>query len=183
MTRTYAAVVLTAVSLTLTIVAASQAAPQSLQERVQAAYDAQCSDLIAQNFAAFTHTLSPNFSASVNGRTITRDDVVLELKGFASQGRLSACATTIESVQESANVVIAVVNQRLDGTVTNGTQTSPVEIEAGKRDMWSDGPAGLQQTTSTSLWSLTYINGQLQGQTGTPPSTPPLELPSPGATP
>lgn len=182
MTRKFAVAGAAALSLALGIGGASQAASGSLQARVQAAYDAQCKDLVADDFAAFTKTLNPNFSASVDGRTVTRDDVVLQLQAFAAQGRVGKCSTTVESVQESSNVIIATVSQHISGTLSDGTQTAPVEIDFGKRDMWSDDPGGLEQTTSVNLWSLTYVNGQLRSQTGTPPSTPPLTVPAPSPT-
>ncbi len=167
-----------AVALASGIAPASGESQDALLARVQAAYNVQCNDLIANDFTSFEKTLSPNFSASVNGQTVTRNYIVTQLRGFAAQGRVTKCTTTIASVQESSNVVIAVVNQQLDGTLSDGTHTAPVEIDAGKRDMWSDVAGALEQTTSVSLWTLTYVNGELKGQSGTPPSTPPLSLPT-----
>jgi hypothetical protein len=184
MTRRYAGAGIAVLSLTLGLASVSGAEDGALQARVQAAYDAQCSDLIGGDFTGFERTLSPSFSASQDGRTITRGDVVMNLKAFTAQGQVTKCTTTIQSVTENSNVVIAVVRQQLDGTLNGGSQgAAGVEIDLGKRDMWSDDRGGLQQTTSVSLWTLTYVNGQLQSQTGTPPSTPPLSVPSPSATP
>lgn len=156
----------------LLLAAAPTNATDALTARVQAAYDAQCTDLMHNDFTSLENTFSPTFSASQNGRTVTRDDVVLALKAFAARGAITKCATSVQSAQEQSNVVIALVTQQLGGTVTNPQgKPVPIEVDASHRDMWTDAAGALKETTSSSIWSRFYVNGQLQ-QTATPEPTP-----------
>jgi hypothetical protein len=145
-------------------------ATDALTARVQAAYDAQCNDVLRDDFTSLQNTFSPTFTASQDGRTITRDDVITNLKAFASRGTITKCSTSVQSVQEDSNVVIAMVTQRLGGTVMGGKSSVPIEIDAGRRDMWTDQGKDLQETTFNSIWSEIYVNGRLAQQAGTPPS-------------
>ncbi|HEY9084849.1 MAG TPA: hypothetical protein VIN40_02770 [Candidatus Tyrphobacter sp.] len=156
----------------------------ALTARVQAAYDAQCADVMRGDFAAFQATLSPNFTGELNGRTVTRDGVVTNLRNSASTISLSKCMTTIDSVQQSGGAVIAVVHQLIDGTLTSAQGTAPIEIAAGKRDMWTSAGDAFVQTSSMSIWSTVSVNGEIVQQTGTPPSAPPPSAaPAPNGTP
>lgn len=170
--------ILVSVVAALAFGASTQAAP-TLEARMQATYDTQCGDIVSGNFTDFMRTISPNFTATVGGQTITRDVLVSHLKAFASEGSITHCTTTIQSVQESANVIVAIVQQEIDGTFTG----KPVRIDAGKRDLWDDQAGGPVLTSTSSIWQTVYLNGQLQQETGTPPSTPPLSVPSPRGTP
>ena len=142
----------------------------ALTARVQAAYDGQCADIMRGDFAAFQQTLSPSFSATMNGRTVTRDDVVNALKSSAAQVTLTKCTTTIDSVAASGTAVIAFVHQVVDGTASGPQGTAPIEILAAKRDMWASAGNGLIQSSSMPIWSTTSGNGEIVQQSGTPPS-------------
>lgn len=161
------------------------AAPQAraddaaLTARVQTAYEGQCADVMAGDFAAFQNTLSPDFTGSINGETVTRDEVVTSLKGSAASIKLTKCVTTIDSLQQSGDAIIVTIHQLLDGIATEAQGTAPIEIAAGKRDMWTSVGNALVQTSSLSVWTTTSVNGEIVQQTGIPPSAPPLPTPSP----
>ncbi|MHB8432767.1 MAG: hypothetical protein ACYC8W_01215 [Candidatus Tyrphobacter sp.] len=156
---------------------ASQAAGGASTSRVQAAYDAQCVDLLRGDFADFARTLSPSFTAHVEGQTYSRDQVVTSLKSASSSITLTKCTTSVDSVTQSNDVLIALVRQLVDGT--HGNQ--PFELASGKRDMWSGASTVLIETSSTALWSTTSINGQIVQQSGLVPSPLPQETPTPRA--
>jgi hypothetical protein len=156
----------------------SPSANAALTTRMQGIYDAQCNDVVRGNFDAFSQTMSPKFTTSIQGETVTRDDVVLRLKAFAAQVHLTSCATQIESAQQVGNVVIAVVRQTITGTAHG----SSVEIDGSKRDLWAENADGLAQTSSSVIWQSSYVNGKLARQTGTPPTPAPATSQSPGVT-
>ncbi len=167
-----------AFAVALVVCGAGLAAPAvsgASTARVQAAYDAQCADIVRGDFDDFARTLSPNFTAHAEGQTYTRDDVVASLKSASASVTVTACTTTVASVTQSGGVLIAVVRQLLDGTHAG----QPFELASGKRDMWSAGGGALIETSSTALWSTTSVNGQIVQQSGLVPSPPPLPQASP----
>lgn len=150
--------------------AASASVPASaLESRLQAVYDAQCDGLMRKDFTAILRSMSPNFSATVSGQTVTRDDVVSRLRALTAQVRLKSCTSQIESVQESGSVAVAVVRQVLTGV----SRLQRVQIDAGRRDVWADVGQDLEQTSSSTMWQDVYVNGRLKRQSGTPPSASP----------
>lgn len=160
------------------------ASDAALTARVQAAYDGQCSDLMRGDFTSFQRTLSPNFTGEMDGHTVTRDAVVTNLRNAASTISLSKCVTTIDSVQQSEGAFITIVHQLIDGTLTSADGTDPIEIAAGKRDIWTSDGNALVLTSSRSIWSTVTVNGQIVQQSGTPPSASPLNAsPAPANTP
>ncbi len=154
---------------------ASPAVSGASASGVQAAYDAQCADIVRGDFEDFARTLSPSFTAHVEGQTYSRDDVVTSLERASTSVTLTRCTTTVDSVTQSNGVFIALVRQLVDGT--HGNQ--PFELASGKRDMWSAGSDALIETSSTALWSTTSVNGQIVQQSGLVPSPPPLPQASP----
>lgn len=172
-----------AAALGLLLLAAAPSATDAVAARIQAAYDAQCNDLLHDDFTSLQSTFSPSFTASQNGQTVTRDDVITGLKAFAARGTITKCSTSVQSAQEESNVVIAVVTQQLGGTVTGGKTSVPIEIDAGRRDIWSDNSGALLETTFSSIWSRIYVNGKLQQESGNPPGSSPSSSPAPQATP
>jgi hypothetical protein len=158
---------------TFLVGAGPTSAPDALTARVQSAYDAQCNDLLHDDFTSLENTFSPSFSASQNGSTVTRDDVVMAMKAFVARGAITKCATSVQSAQEESNVVIAVVTQQIGGTWPGPKgKPVPIEIDASHRDLWTDDPSGLKETTSSSIWSRFYVNGQLQQNPAAPQATP-----------
>lgn len=143
--------------------------------RVQAAYDTQCADIVRGNFDDFSKTLSPVYMAHVQEQTLSRDDVLAQMKRIAGTVTFDKCTTTVDSATVSAGVIVAVARRVLDGS-QSGT---PFEVASGSRDMWTPNGNALQETSSTSIWSTISVNGQIVQQSGIVPTPTPTSTPTP----
>ncbi len=175
-----------AFAIAFALVGQGRAQDAALTARIQAAYDAQCADIIHGDFTAFEATLSPNFLATVQGTTVTRDEMVSGLKSGLGTVSLTSCKTFVDSVTQSGNVLIVMSRRLIDGT-DPASHKAPLELAGGTRDMWIEQGNGLVETSSMGLWGTVSVNGQIVRTSGDVPSSPPLETnppaPPAGATP
>lgn len=174
-----------AVALPFALVGQIRAQDAALTSRVQAAYDTQCAAVIRGDFATFEATMSPSFIATVQGETVTRDELVTGMKNGLGKVSLTKCKTFIDSVTQSGNVLIVMSRRLIDGT--DPTHNVPLEVSGGTRDMWTEQGNELLETSSMGLWSTVSVNGQVIRTSGDVPSSSPLATNSPappaGATP
>lgn len=153
--------------------AGATAAPAGTAQ-FQAEYDAQCTDLVSENWTALESTFSPNFVADNNGSTVSRADIISGLKMAATHGfKVTTCTSTVDSVTENSGVYIVLVRQTLDAM----QGSKKYEIVSGRREMWTQANGQLAETSSLPLWRTVSVDGQIIQQTGTVPS------PGPSATP
>ncbi len=148
--------------------------------RVQAAYDAQCADIMHADWAALTNTFSPTFVMDQNGQTYSRDQVVSSVKQAIAHGlKFTGCTTSIDSVTQSNGVTIVVMRQTIDAA--QGPHT--LVIASGKRDMWTPQGTALVETSSLPLWATDSADGRIIQQSGNVPSPAPSLSPSPSPSP
>lgn len=152
--------------------------------QMQTAYDAQCADIVRGDFDDFAKFLSPAYTAHMEGQTLSRDEVIAQMKSIAGEVTVTKCSTTVNSVTESAGALVVTVQRVLDGSQSS----TPFEIVSGDRDIWTTAADGPKEASSTLIWATTSVNGQIVRQSGivpTPtPAAPPCGVtPAPSATP
>lgn len=136
----------------------------TIQDGIQAAYDAQCKAFVAGDASGVVKYMAPTYvEVDQKGVQTDRADAIKGIKSAIDQFTATDCAVKITQISESGSSVSVSVTQTVNGTAPS-MSTAPAKIVAQSNDVWvKQADGSWLSVKSTEVSQHIFVNGQEVG--------------------
>ena len=162
----------------LGVAPAAQAADSGVKDRVAAVLDAQCSAIVAGDAAAFAATLAPRYVFHMQGRSVSRDQIVAQAKMKPANVKFTRCVMRVDSVaQNDDDTVRAIVDEREEAIVKTRHGDEPLVSLSKSMLTLVPGRSSLRLARTDQISSSVWVAGRIVRQSGASPAPPAAPAP------
>jgi hypothetical protein len=140
---------------------------------LQAAYDAQCADVVKENFDLWQRSMSDGFVlTTASGKKESRDELVTNARSASANGiKFSSCSAALGEITQDGTTITVATTGGAEGTMPAKGGVSEIVTSGTSIDTWSFVDGQLVETSSTDTDGQITVDGKVVEHDHLPPPT------------